>query len=825
MELLPEALDGLMISISGFELGERVAQTPISSIVRARNRVTNEFVFLKIFASDFTDVQLRTKFIPGVETMALLQHPAVIRLRGFSLSDPPFIATEFMVGGTLSNLMLLEHQGRSPDRWNNTTKFIVLFGVAAGMMYAHRSSLIHRQLSPMNIFLDSNFGPHIGDLGFREKLTGETVWMAPELIPGHAEVTSKVDVFSYGVILYQMLTGRLEFSGRMAAGDRPDIPFGIPAVFSNLITKCWDAQPDVRPSFDEIVHHLMTMNLTLFGIDAAIYDEYKNRVLQVMQPVVPGGPENEPEKRIATGDVYAMHEYAQQLFEAGRDAEAVKYLVAAANGGNVDAALQAAEVFDEGRIVGQNDIQSARFWKMAGHAGNVEAQFHCGRLLEAGIGIQENRELAQACYRRAAAQGHEQAIKALAKGFPDSIPFLGQLAANGNLEAALQAAAFHELHNDPQAITMLEIAGNLGEVSAFFHCGRLLENGIGDVKNPERAIHYYQRAAELGFEKAREKLSKVEIPPELFELKSRADAGDVGACYQLGCLIAKGEHLSERDYLLSAHYLKPAALGGITDAQFRCASYLQQGLGVAQNHHKAAYFYKLAGDAGHTESLFAFAHLLAQGQGVPQDLSKANEFLRAAADRGHLQSQLAYAFNLERGIGVECDMARTLHYLTLAADQGSALALNQCGVRAQGASDFATAADYYRRAAALDDATGQFNYGVMLQNGHGIAKNIPEALKMFRAAADKGNVDAQCNYAILLSAGGRAPPKDMLAAKQYAKFAADANHPTGQCLYAQLLILIDRNQTEAIEYFKLAAAQGNQRAIRNLAEMGIGLEK
>jgi TPR repeat protein len=239
----------------------------------------------------------------------------------------------------------------------------------------------------------------------------------------------------------------------------------------------------------------------------------------------------------------------------------------------------------------------------------------------------------------------------------------------------------------------------------------------------------------------------------------------------------------------------------------------QLGLGVAQNHHKAAYFYKLAGDAGHIDSLFAFALLLAQ------DLSKANEFLRAAADRGHVQSQLAYAFNLERGIGVECDAARALHYLTLAADQGSAFALNQCGLVAQKASDC------YRRAAALDDPTGQFNYGVMLQNGQGVPRNIPEAVKMFRAAADKGNVDAQCNYAILLSGGGRGVPKDLLTAKQYAKFAADANHPTGQCLYAQLLILVDGNQTDAIEYFRFAAAQGNQRAIGKLAEMGIGPEK
>ena len=129
--------------------------------------------------------------------------------------------------------------------------------------------------------------------------------------------------------------------------------------------------------------------------------------------------------------------------------------------------------------------------------------------------------------------------------------------------------------------------------------------------------------------------------------------------------------------------------------------------------------------------------------------------------------------------------------------------------------------DCYQRAARLGEVLGEYNFAFALQHGIGVQKNDPEAARFYKMAADKGYADAQCNYAILISGGGHGVTKNLQEAKSYAKLAADQNSPTGQCLYAQLLMQVDKNKPEAIRYFQMAAAQGNQRAQRKLAELGM----
>jgi TPR repeat protein len=198
---------------------------------------------------------------------------------------------------------------------------------------------------------------------------------------------------------------------------------------------------------------------------------------------------------------------------------------------------------------------------------------------------------------------------------------------------------------------------------------------------------------------------------------------------------------------------------------------------------------------------------------VPQNLPIANDFLKATADRGHLQAQLGYAYNIDNGIGGEMNPIQAAQYYRLAADQKSPLALNQLELMAQTGRgmlmNLETAIDCCYRAALLDDPLSQYNSALALQEGAGVAKNFPEAAKLCKLAADRGYVDAQCNYAILKSSGAPGVAKDLGEAKRYAGSAAHAGHPLAQLVYGQLLYVLDQNQAEALGYFQLSAAQGN----------------
>jgi TPR repeat protein len=829
MSDIPPALAPLLLDPTEYDFGERFFENFTSSVNFIRCRATGQSLIAQVYIVSVPDEVSRAGFFQCVEVMNSLQHPTILPIRGFAIaSDRPMIITDPFDGGSLFNLMLLERDGRAPFLWNNTHKMIVLFGIAVGMALVHGCGRIHSNLNPGNVFLDSKLEPRLASVGlgpiFRH--SEAALWRAPEIFAG-GEVTPKVDIFSYGLILYQILTGRLIFGGNKDAGERPDIPFGIPEFFTRLITACWDQNPDARPTFEDIIGQLMSMNLALFGIDEAVFGEYKVRVSQPPVVSVPLTKRGELKARVQAGDVDAMYEYAISLFEKNRPEGGARFLTAAAEGGHVEAALRAAKLYEEGDIVEKDETQAAIFYKTAADAGNVDAQYQCGKVLEEGIGVAQSNEKALYFYKCAAAQGHAESVRAIIRILPaeEAAPILRELASGGNVTAALEAAKLLESSGNPQALEFLEISGDLGNAPSFFHAGELYEEGIGDVKDPDKAQEFYVKAADLGFAPAIEKARRKDLPEELIALRDAADSGDVAACYRLGVLFTQSDNLTTNDYLWSAHYLKQAALGGHTDAQFRCAKLLHEGFGVAQNYAKAAYFYKLACNAGHVESLFSFAHLLASGLGVPQNVPVANTFLKAAADRGHLQAQLGYAYNVDNGIGVEMNPVQAAHYYRLAADQKSPIALNQLGLMAQTGRgmpmNLQMAIEFYYRAALLDDPLGQYNYALALQEGTGVARNFPEAAKYYKLAADRGYPDAQCNYAILRSRGAPGVAKDLAEAKRYAGAAAEAGHPLSQLIYGQLLLLLDQNQPEAVRYFQLSAAQGNQMAIRKLQELGI----
>lgn len=861
MSDLGDILRSLFVPLSGYDISDMIGRGQSADVYKARNKQTGEIVALKIYKMSFDSEQAMNQYVREVETMARLHHPAILGIRGYSVpaqgsTDMPSIATELMEHGTLLDMLLREASKRAPKAWTQTKKSIVLFGIACGMMYIHNHHGIHRDLKPANILLDSNFEPRIADFGLSKIAESESLmsivggtplWMAPELFENQ-QYTNKVDVFAFAMIVYQIVVGKLPFDGKknplelasaMMNGERPEIPPDVPDFFRKMIIDCWAQDPEARPSFDEIVDRLWHTETLLLGTKKAPYREYQERVLQVMRPKGEGYHERKDsddadlKARIRDGNIDALYEYGQKMLARGKGETAARFIIAAANGGLIEAQLHAAKMHEDGTIVQKNETQAAVFYKYAADAGNADAQLKCGKILEEGIGVNQNLEKALKYYKMAAEQGRIDAMMAIGNILVGENPneaasYFARAADLGSLDGALLGAELYERLNSPEAIRLYEIAGRLGNPEAIFNCGRLYEQGTCIPPNVEKAKQYYQLAYQQGHQEAGRRLQQLQqsVQSNAFsQLQQLADSGDVNSCYQLGVMLFESGDRSQSNIFKAASYLKKAALAGNTDAQYRCGQLLENGIAVAQDHHKAAYFYKLAADSGHPDSLFCFGKLLAQGLGVPQDVNNANNFFRAAADRGHLQAQLTYAYNMDAGVGGPQNPVVAAAYYRKAADQNCGSALVCLGVMAQNGRGMmanpSLAFDCYQRAARLGEVLGEYNFAFALQHGIGVQKNDPEAARFYKMAADKGYADAQCNYAILISGGGHGVTKNLQEAKSYAKLAADQNSPTGQCLYAQLLMQVDKNKPEAIRYFQMAAAQGNQRAQRKLAELGM----
>lgn len=150
---------------------------------------------------------------------------------------------------------------------------------ALGMEWLHGSNpmIIHRDLKPANLMLDSYGRVKVCDFGLSQllgkdemfvdkgKSPGSPVWKAPELFDRQHDITEKVDVYAFGLILWQLLTrdqvfkeffsGYTEeaFGRQISAGYRPEIPPGTPRELAELMRGCWEEDPDARPSFSEVV--------------------------------------------------------------------------------------------------------------------------------------------------------------------------------------------------------------------------------------------------------------------------------------------------------------------------------------------------------------------------------------------------------------------------------------------------------------------------------------------------------------------------------------------------------------------------------------------
>jgi serine/threonine protein kinase len=201
--------------------------------------------------------------------------PFLLPFLAFTIETPTFwIIMPFYTAGFLSDYC----RSNSRQTLTASQQTVIALGIAHGMRRIHHAKLLHRNLKSSNIVLQqsgSKLIPWITDFGLARKqppeqggLTracGTTNWMAPELLQTHC-YDSKVDVYSFGLLLYEMLCHKIPFGDldgktcerEVCRGRRPELPGRGNAAIRKLIRKCWDPEPKKRPTFKEIYVSIKT---------------------------------------------------------------------------------------------------------------------------------------------------------------------------------------------------------------------------------------------------------------------------------------------------------------------------------------------------------------------------------------------------------------------------------------------------------------------------------------------------------------------------------------------------------------------------------------
>lgn len=255
------------IDSSELRIGVRVGIGSFGEVYRGVWRGTD--VAIKILLEQDLTMENMEDFCNEIAVLSRLRHPNVILFLG-ACTTPPHLSmvTEYMHMGSLYHLIHTSDQGKKLS-WRRRLK--MLLDICRGMMCIERMKIVHRDLKSANCLVDKHWKVKICDFGLSRimvnspikdfKAAGTPEWMAPELLRNEP-FTEKCDVFSFGVIMWELCTLRRPWDGVKPMqvvyavaheGARLDIPEGLIGM---LISDCWAEDPNARPCCEEIFTRL-----------------------------------------------------------------------------------------------------------------------------------------------------------------------------------------------------------------------------------------------------------------------------------------------------------------------------------------------------------------------------------------------------------------------------------------------------------------------------------------------------------------------------------------------------------------------------------------
>jgi tRNA A-37 threonylcarbamoyl transferase component Bud32 len=284
-----------------YELEALLGHGGMSNVYRARDRLLERRVALKVLHERYAaDEQFLERFRREARAVAQLSHPNIVTVidRGEDEAGRQFIVFEYLEGPTLKDL--LEETGPLPVQ----RALELGIEIAHGLSFAHEHGLVHRDVKPQNVLLNGDGQAKVTDFGIARSLDveqsmtqsgtvlGTSNYIAPEQASGR-EVDAHTDVYSLGVVLFELLTGEVPFRGETFVAvalqhvhepppsvleRRPDVPPRVAAAIERALEK----DPDDR--FGSMEEFAAELEACLMGLDA---DDGETTLVPRRPPVPP----------------------------------------------------------------------------------------------------------------------------------------------------------------------------------------------------------------------------------------------------------------------------------------------------------------------------------------------------------------------------------------------------------------------------------------------------------------------------------------------------------------------------------------------------------
>ncbi|GAB1421341.1 hypothetical protein MASR2M15_15010 [Anaerolineales bacterium] len=240
--------------LGSYEIIEELGKGGMATVYRAYHPKADRFVAIKVIHRAIaTEAGGLERFEREARLVTRLEHPHLLPVYDINIEhDPPYIVMRYLEGGTLKDVI----HDKGAISLNEITHIMRQLGSA--LDYAHRRNVIHRDIKPSNIMIDIDGNAFLMDFGIARMTeskgvtqTGFSVgtpgYMSPEQGMGMNDITEKVDIYSLGVVLFEMATGRSPYQG--------DTPMAVLLKhIQELVPSAQALNPNLPVGFDEIIN-------------------------------------------------------------------------------------------------------------------------------------------------------------------------------------------------------------------------------------------------------------------------------------------------------------------------------------------------------------------------------------------------------------------------------------------------------------------------------------------------------------------------------------------------------------------------------------------
>jgi alpha-glucoside transport system substrate-binding protein len=251
-------------TLGSYRIVERIGRGGMASVYKAYDPGTDRYVALKVLPEHMADdPQFLARFEREAKAIARLEHPRILPVHAFGEEE----GTTYLVMRYLPTGTLAEYIHQRPLPLEEASR--ILTQIAEGLDYAHLRGVLHRDVKPSNVLLDENGNAYLTDFGIAKiveanaqltgtgTLLGTPAYMSPEQCMGSRDLTEATDIYSLGIVTYEMLVGHTPFEAEtpiavihMQLHDplppprslRPDLPEAVERVLLKALAK----EPEMR---------------------------------------------------------------------------------------------------------------------------------------------------------------------------------------------------------------------------------------------------------------------------------------------------------------------------------------------------------------------------------------------------------------------------------------------------------------------------------------------------------------------------------------------------------------------------------------------------